>query len=52
MLTVVGDVRDLASATNAVKAVVDKFGSLSILVNNAAGRYLVQVQPSVDFDQW
>lgn len=40
MFTVVGDVRSLESATNAVQKVVERFGSLSILVNNAAGNFL------------
>jgi peroxisomal 2,4-dienoyl-CoA reductase len=40
VLVVVGDVRDLNSANNAVKKVVERFGHLSILVNNAAGNFL------------
>jgi peroxisomal 2,4-dienoyl-CoA reductase len=40
VLTVSGDVRDQKSASNAIKAVVERFGSVDVLVNNAAGNFL------------
>lgn len=35
-----GDVRELADAASAVRMAVDRFGSLDILVNSAAGNFL------------
>lgn len=40
VLTVAGDVRDHKSGSAAVAAVVQRFGALDVLVNNAAGNFL------------
>lgn len=46
-----GDVRDKAFCKSAVKATVDKFGSLDILVNNAAEQYPKEDVASITEEQ-
>jgi citronellol/citronellal dehydrogenase len=42
--TVVGDVRDDASAEQIVRTVLDRHGRLDVLVNNAGGQYFVPAE--------
>lgn len=44
VLSVQGDVRSPADAKRAVEATVDRFGSLSMLVNSAAGNFLAPAE--------
>lgn len=39
-----GDVRDFSKCENSVKQVVDRFGRLDFLVNNAAGNFMVSAE--------
>ena len=51
-LVLLGDVRDRAFCRHAVEEVVERFGKLDILVNNAAYQRHVEDLSDLSFEQW